>query len=103
MGIRLTGDTPLQVWARELSPSAHGRPRAAVALYHRGGAPPPVPPMPPAGHCHQWTHTRGGYYEACDADSARLPPRTHGAPPRAASASPAAPPCLGHCGRHAPI
>jgi hypothetical protein len=68
MGIRISGDLPQQLWVRELSPSASGRSRVAVALYNKGGPlpTPPAPPMPPAGHCDDdWTHTTAGYYEAC--------------------------------------
>ena len=64
MGIRISGDVPQQLWVRELAKSAAGKSRAAVGLYNKGGAP-PTPPMPPAGHCPDWTHTTGGYYEAC--------------------------------------
>lgn len=64
MGIRISGDVAQQLWVRELAPSPSGKSRAAVGLYNKGGSP-PTPPMPPAGHCPDWTHTAGGYYEAC--------------------------------------
>jgi len=64
MGIRLSGDVPLHLWVRRLSPGPGGAKRAAVALYHKGG-PAPTPPMPPAGDCPDWTHTADEYYEAC--------------------------------------
>ena len=65
MGIRISGDVAQQLWVCELSPSAAGKSRAAVGLYHKGASPPPTPPMPPAGVCPAWTHTASGYYEAC--------------------------------------
>ena len=69
MGIRISADVAKQLWARELSPTAAGKSRTAVALYNKGGSP-PVPPMPPPAKCHAagasaWTHTTDGYYEAC--------------------------------------
>lgn len=45
MGIRLSADVAQQLWVRELSPSASGRSRAAVALYHKGGSVLPQPPV----------------------------------------------------------
>jgi alpha-galactosidase len=59
MGIRLSGDTPTQVWARVL---ANGD--VAVALYNKGSAAPPVQPPIPPPPCNKWTATRDGYYEA---------------------------------------
>jgi hypothetical protein len=53
------GDVAQQLWVRELAPSPSGKSRAAVGLYNKGGSP-PTPPMPPAGHCPDWTHTAGG-------------------------------------------
>jgi hypothetical protein len=57
MGIRLTNNTALQVWARRM---ANGD--VAVALYNKAANLAPSPPIPPPP-CDVWEHTLNGFYE----------------------------------------
>ena len=58
-GLRLSNSSQdgQQVWARVLADGS-----VAVGLYNKGGSPQPPIPAPP---CTVWTHSTGGYYEAC--------------------------------------
>merc|ERR1719454_551540 len=58
MGVRISEDVSLQVWARELSEG-----KVAVALYNKAGQA-PLPPIP-TGSCDAWNKTENGYLEAC--------------------------------------
>ena len=59
MGTRLSNSSSdaTQVWSRVLADGS-----VAVAFYNKEGSPQPPIPGPP---CTAWTHTSGGYYEAC--------------------------------------
>ena len=58
MGIRISMDTDLQLWARNM---ANGD--IAVALYNKNGNGLPPPPPIPTPPCHAWEETANGFYE----------------------------------------
>ena len=58
MGIRISGNTDLQLWARRM---ANGD--IAVALYNKNGNGLPPPPPIPAPPCNEWVETANGFYE----------------------------------------
>ena len=67
MGRRLDAESsPTQVWARNM---ANGD--VAVALYNAANAPPVLPPYNTSAPT-SWTHTEGGYYEACGGAAGNL-------------------------------
>ena len=86
--MRLSGPTEQQqVWARVLADGS-----VAVALYNKGGQPQPPIPGPP---CATWTHSTGGYYEACGGAAGDVGTFSSLTPAQAQAACCANPQCAG--------